>query len=477
MNNRAMGLGKRACLWQILVSLLGLSLCSAVALPQVARDDGPAPSGTVLLSLEESEALVLEDNLLVLRAEEGVVGARAAVKQAKASILPHLNVSAMGSRLGPVATFTIPTATGSEQITVGTPSQKNLTLSLSQPVYAPGPMKVAPQAARIAMGLTESALAGTRDEVLLQVRKAFFNCLRAKELLTVAEQRQQQALAYLKDAQAYFQAGTTARADVLRAQVEVANAEHVVLQSQNSLDLAYLALKNLLNISQETTLQLQIPAVPKLEDVSLAQSLETAKTVRPELKVADFQVDLARAKESLAAAATKPQVFLSGNRQWQTSTAFSAGTSWSLTLSASMPIFDAGEARAGLARAHSDTRQSDTDRRTLQQSVDAQVRAAFFSLEASRKQIEVALVAKEQAQEALRITQLQYGEGMARPVEVIDAQVALAQAASNYVNSVYDYETAKAELARAVGVRSVDELATASPPALVPEQPTPQIKE
>ena len=94
----------------------------------------------------------------------------------------------------------------------------------------------------------------------------------------------------------------------------------------------------------------------------------------------------------------------------------------------------------------------------LEQAVEAQVRAGWLSLGASRKQIQVAQVAIELAQEALRITELQYKEGVARSSEVLDAEVALAQASTNYVNAVYDYEVTKAELARAAGVYSVEEL-------------------
>ena len=93
-------------------------------------------------------------------------------------------------------------------------------------------------------------------------------------------------------------------------------------------------------------------------------------------------------------------------------------------------------------------------------------------MEASRKQIEAAEAAVAQAQEALRVTELQYGEGVARSVEVLDAEVALTQASTNRVNAVYDYEIAKAELARAAGVYWVEELTTENhknPPGAAPE--------
>jgi outer membrane protein TolC len=295
--------------------------------------------------------------------------------------------------------------------------------------------------------------------VKLQVRQAFFNCLRARELLEVAKQRESQVAGHLKDAQSYYEAGTAAKVDVLRAQVEVANAGYQTLAAENGVDLAFIALKNLLNLGQDVSLDLKVPEVPKLVEPDLGRCLETATTKRPDLLGAGFNVELAEAKVALAASETKPTVALAGTKQWTTASTFSSESPWSVSLVATAPLFDGGTGRAKVEGARRERNQAQLDLQALQQAVEAQVRSAFLSLESNRKQMEAAQVAIEQAKEALRITELQYAEGVARAIEVLDAEVALAQASSNRVNAVYDYETAKAQLAQATGVDSLDELA------------------
>lgn len=457
--------------------VLGFLFCYGA---MVAHSDEVNPPRGLVLSLEECERMTLERNLTALRAEAGVDAAHAAVREARAAILPHLDFSSRYTRLGPTITFEVPTEEGSQQITVGPALNRNATVSLSQAVYAVGPTKLARRAAAVGIGLSEATLANIRDEVILAARQAFFNCLRAKALLDVAKQRQEQAQAHLGDAEAYYQAGTAPRADVLRAQVEVANAEHLALAAQNGVDLAFIALRNLLNLGQEVPLDLKVPEVPKLVEPNLGRCLEAAKMRRADLTGATLGIELSRAKEALAASETKPTVFLAGDRQWKTSTGFSSPTSWSLSLVASMPIFDGGAGSAKVERARRETEQGELDLQALGQAVEAQVRGALLSLEASRKQIEVAQVAIEQAQEALRITELQYKEGVARSVEVLDAEVALTQASTNHVNALYDYETAKAGLARAAGVYSVGELIEQnhkSPPRAAVEEATAGVEE
>lgn len=425
----------------------GVAICSE----EVAVPERP-------LSLEECESLALERNLAALQAEVGLKSASAAVREAKATLLPQLALTGSYTRLGPKISFEIPTQQGSQTVTVGPTLNRNATLSLTQLLYAVGPMKVARRAARVGLDSSAAVLANTRDEVLLAVRQAFFDCLRAQALLGVAKETEAQAQAHLKNAEAFYGAGTVAHVDVLRAQVEVANAAHLAVGAQNGVDLAFVALRNLLNLGQDVPLELNVPEVPRLVEANLVHCLEVAKVKRADLVGARLGIELAGAKELLAASEAKPTVSLVGDRQWKTGAAFSPTTSWSLSLVASMPILDGGATGAKVERARRDKEQGQLGLEALEQAVEAQVRGAFLSLQSSRKQIEAAEAAVSQAQEALRVTELQYSEGVARSVEVLDAEVALSQASTNRVNAVYDYEIAKAELARAAGVFSVEEL-------------------
>jgi len=81
-----------------------------------------------------------------------------------------------------------------------------------------------------------------------------------------------------------------------------------------------------------------------------------------------------------------------------------------------------------------------------------QVRQAFLSIKEAEKRIDTSQVAVNQAQEDFRMSQVRYEAGVGTNLDVIDAELALTQAKTNYIQALYDYNTSKALLDQAMGV-------------------------
>ena len=120
--------------------------------------------------------------------------------------------------------------------------------------------------------------------------------------------------------------------------------------------------------------------------------------------------------------------------------------SWSVTLQASKPISDGGASRSKEQQAMIQAEQAATAVEKLHDSIAREVWEAYLRLEEAKSHMQTTTSTVELAEEALRISEVRYEAGLATPVEVSDARVALTGARTNHVNAVYGYQLAQAQL-------------------------------
>ena len=104
---------------------------------------------------------------------------------------------------------------------------------------------------------SEQAYRGTREDVALQVKKAFYAVLLAEKLVQANRQGLDVVKANFDNVQSQFRHGTAAEFDLLRAEVQLANTEPLVTSAENGLLLAANSLKSLLAIPLETPMRIE----------------------------------------------------------------------------------------------------------------------------------------------------------------------------------------------------------------------------
>jgi outer membrane protein TolC len=88
----------------------------------------------------------------------------------------------------------------------------------------------------------------------------------------------------------------------------------------------------------------------------------------------------------------------------------------------------------------------------LEEAVKLEVQQSVLNLRQARESLLSQERNIEEAQEAVRIAELNFAEGLATNLDVSSAQVALSQARTNHAQALYDYALALAELEKAAGV-------------------------
>ena len=96
--------------------------------------------------------------------------------------------------------------------------------------------------------------------------------------------------------------------------------------------------------------------------------------------------------------------------------------------------------------------QAEETYRDTVNSVELEVRSNYLGLREAEKRISTTQVAVAKAEEDFHIAQVRYMAGVGTNLDVIDAQVALTEAKTNFVNALYDYNTSKIALETSMGV-------------------------
>ena len=206
------------------------------------------------------------------------------------------------------------------------------------------------------------------------------------------------------------------------------------------------------------------PSVDIAEDDALelgpefTSLLDEAQKTRPEILESEAQISAAQRGIQYARRSQLPSLSLELSYTYTpNATGFTRENQGAATLGVSIPIFDGGLARERVREARADVATAETNRRQAVDQVQLEVQQAYIALVQSRNRVAVANVGLSQAREAYRLARVRYAAGVSiQPtvspqIELSNAQTSLAQAQTNQVNAVYDYNASRAQLDRAVG--------------------------
>jgi outer membrane protein TolC len=117
-----------------------------------------------------------------------------------------------------------------------------------------------------------------------------------------------------------------------------------------------------------------------------------------------------------------------------------------------VPIFNGFAASARVAQSKAAIRELELSQKGLLEIIKFEVRQAVLKIQEAEESLLSQEKNVEQAQEALRIAELNFKEGLATTLDVSSVQAALSQAKTNYAQALYDYVMAMAELDKAMGL-------------------------
>ena len=432
------------------------------------------------LTLEESIATALSENLIVKAAEARVETAEQKVNEARAAFMPVLSANGSYTYFGELPTTTfdfdlsalglppeLTGATGGDsepaddsgptEIAVGEEDTYRAGLSIQQPIFTWGKINNNYKQAKLSMEATQQELEAVKQQVILDVTTLFYGVLLTERLVKVAEMAVDQVEAHVKIAQDLVDAGMATNFDLLRAKVQLANIKSLLIRSRNGLELSKDSFKNTMGMDLDAQIGVVGELIYRPLELELGRLIDSAMANRPEIKQLQLQEQVGEKFISLAKAGNKPSLALMGNYNWE-SYAEGLGDvfdreewnkSWNVILALQVPIFDGLATRARVKQAKSGLEQIQIGMEQLTDGIGLEVRAAFLGLRESEELLKVQEETVGQAEESLRIANLRHENGMITSVELMDTELAFTQAQTNQFNALHDYVIAVARLEKA----------------------------
>lgn len=283
----------------------------------------------------------------------------------------------------------------------------------------------------------------------------YFNMLNATNMKALRQESVDRLQAHLDNVIAQYNVGIVARADVLRSEVELANAQQNYITASNEYDVAEATLNNIIGTPLGTTLLLKDRLQYEPYENDMAYCLAYSEQHRPELKQAEYAIDSAEAALVVARSGHMPKVYANASNNWGGNSSDWPGDddeNWSVGVTASMNVFDSGVTWSKIHAAQENLAKAKESQRQIKDNVELEVRTDYLNLREAEKRITTTQVAVASAEEDYHIAVVRYQAGVGTNIDVMDAQEALTQAKTNYYQALYNYNTSKAALNTSMGV-------------------------
>jgi len=411
----------------------------ALSLSAGAAHASPAP-----LTLQDAVEQSLAKNERARIADLDVTVARAAVQKAHARFLPALSLGA-GDTFRP------------EQLGASAgapPNAASATLSVNQPLLDAAAFPLLDQA-RDALLANQDQAGNDKRTLAFDAARAFFLLLDAQAVRSAAQRRLASAQAALSDAQARVNAQLASSNDATRAQVDLASAAREVTTDTGSVRTAALQLGLLMSAPAPETL------VPP--DAVLQASAKPLTALEPLVKAAlSRRLDLTAQQHAAQAArdaAREPMLravpTLGVSAQAQATTNDAATGRWhdeSLSLTLSWALYDQGQRYADARARSAQAEIADLQALALARTVASQVWSAAASLQAAQGAYAVADAAVAVARKNADETAALYKQGLAKAIELIDANDQLFLAEVSDAEARYAMALAYLDLRSSLGL-------------------------
>lgn len=471
---------------RLILRSLGATLALVLALLLPGHDvmAQSAQSGTpTTLSLAEALRIAEVKSEGVTIANAGVMRARGQVRQADAQRLPQLNGSAGYQRAIQNQFQAITERFPSEPDTTGgsgggggfgaisqifaAPNTFTFTLAGTQNLYTAGRITAQRRGADAGRTAAELGLTSARAQATLDAAQAYFDAVASDRFLAIAESSLVLTERTLAQTQLARELGSASEFDLLRARVSRDNQRPLVIQARGNRSTAYLRLKQLLDLPLATPLTLTTPIRDDMGEVASANTAirigddrsltpDTSISARTTVKQAEARVKAQESALTAAKLARLPSLQLSSTYQrfaYPPEGTFLPSAldlyfpNWTVTLGLSFPVLTGGRLKGERMVAEANLIEA---QQQLQQSregaaLDAQL--AVVALEQAQAAYAASVGTDTQAEQAYRIAEVRFQEGISTQIELTEVRVQLEQARLQRVNAARDLELARLRLA------------------------------
>lgn len=329
-----------------------------------------------------------------------------------------------------------------------------------QTVYQGGSVSAAIRAQNYAEAAAIQELHGVIEAVITAARTRYYEVLFQRARIAVEEQNVQLLEEQLGNTRNRFESGSVSQFEVLRAEVFLANAQPRLIRAHNGLRNATDRLRQTLGILPQATTSPTLPEIRghlnyRKEVYTLDSLLTQAYAQRPEIEQLRLLTEARDAGVNVAQGDYLPKVELVGgyavNKNPIRSSYDASLEGWTVGVEASWSIFDGAATRGRVRQAYSQLRQSEIETDRVRLAIEVEVREAHSAWLEANELHQAAEKVVSQGEEAYRLANARFEVGAATQLDVLQAQVSLAEARNQELEATYLHEVARARIEKAIG--------------------------
>jgi outer membrane protein len=405
------------------------------ALPSFAQD-------AKRLSLDDAQAIALRNHPRISAEQFKARAAEQVSTETRAQRLPLVSSSLTGVGADPnstIAAGNLPTSS--------LPSRGALGVTFSQMLLDFGRSSNLTKSAALHADAQQQTVAATRAQVLLEVRQAYFKALLAQSVLEVARETVAARKLILKQVSALAESQMRSSLDVSFAEVNVSEAELLLVRAENDIKAAFADLSAAMGYDGNRGFVLSEEPLPPALEPDAETAVRAALKQRPDLEAVRLQHQSALKFAAAERSLLFPTVSLmAGAGVLPVHDSKLQGTYSGAGLNVSIPVFNGSLFSARRTEAQMKAEAANQDVRDLEVRTVRDVKVAWLNAENAFRRLDVTARLLEQATRSLRLANSRYTLGLSSIVELSQAQLNQTSAAIASTSAKYDYQIQRALL-------------------------------
>lgn len=439
------------------------------------------------ITLEESLALARQNNKALQMAREEVEKARQTYNDVRGNLLPQLTLqggyqlsrtnlpdSSIPSSVDIAAGLDSATATDDDQYLAAVMSNMinsmipsnpmdeaslAMQLKFTQVLFLGGKLINGIRAVdryrsiqRLRSGLVE-------QDVVMQTTELFYHCILAGKLHQLQMDGLNLANRHLQRVESFYNEGQVSEFDLLRARLEVAKLKPQVLEAENTYQLALAAFRRQIGTEDSSVIPDGEFVLPAAMEITLTEALETGKSQRVELELADIATQIAQIKYNAEKGNYLPNVALeAGYSLFTAADDFGIerrdfGSQYSIGIGIQIPLFTGFSNTSKRLYAKHDYQQARLQQRDYQDLIELEIRQNWQGWQHALENYRVQTENIRMAERSLQLAQVRYDNHVGIQLEVFDAQTMLSAVKLQYFQAIYDVITKQLKLQKSIGTK------------------------
>ena len=417
-------------------------------------------------SLEKAVEIALQNKEALKASALDLRSSKQDIKSSYSGILPSLRASTiMTESRFPEQTVGFNQSSGEILSDVSSITSASSNISINQNIYDGGVWWNNIRLAKNNYKISDQFNRQIKTNIIRNVHFAYFNYLKAMQLLGVARSNLMSSQQQLALVEQKFDLGSAKKTDLLKAKVRFGQARVDLISNDASLKSAYRNLKNamgLINTNDEFSIsdvERPLEIIPEFET-----GFELIQKFNPSIKAKQYQIVAAKIGTKIAKGSRMPNISISASA-FGTAESISDAVSNSYgdnqrtntSLSISLPLYSGNTISTRIQKAKLTVNKQESEYLTQLEDISVQLKDLIDQLQNFSEIIPINETVLESAEEDLKLSQVRYSQGSTTILEVLNAQVSVVQAKSSLVRSKYDAFIQQANLKALLGTLDVEQ--------------------